>query len=301
MGCMLFIVYLEAALRTLRAKVGPRPKEDTEANLPAEVVYADDTDLISLSKAWLEKVLKEIPGEFANFYLIANAEKTEWVEYSPDNLEWRETRKLGSKLGESEDMHRRANLAAGMYASMDRLWRQHRLVNLKVRMQMFRNYVEPCFTYACGTWGTTQSVRNWFEAQHRRLLRKAIGMQYPKKISNKALHEVTGVPPLRLTVTRERWRLFRQCLLLPRKASAQQAMDMYVKPPGKANPGRPKSMLPVSLHQELKGIRPDLLRGARQLFTAKTLAELRRLANLELEWEDLSLRAERQATDNLWG
>jgi len=292
-------VYLEAALRALRAKLGPRPEADKKANLPPELVYADDTDLISLSKAWLENALAQIPDELAIFSLIANAEKTEWTEYSCDKTEWRTTRKLGARIGESEDMHRRANQAAGMYASMDKLWRQHRLVNVKIRMQMFRNYVEPCFTYACGTWGTTKKERNWFEAQHRRLLKKAIGMQYPKKISNKALHNVTGVPPLRLTVTRERWRLFRQCLRLPPNAPAQQAMDMYVNPPGKASAGRPKLMLPYSLHQELKEVRPDVLQGAKQLFTARTLAKLRHLACIDAEWERLTTRAVERAAESL--
>lgn len=296
---VLFIVYLEAALRNLRAKLGPRPTADLEANLPPEMVYADDTDLVSLSKEWLENALAQIPAELATFSLIANAEKTEWTEYCHESERWRTTRKLGSRIGETEDMHHRANQAAGMYASMDKLWRQHKLVNTKIRMQMFRNYVEPCFTYACGTWGTTQGERNWFEAQHRRLLRKAIGIQYPKRISNRALHKVTGVPPLRLTITRERWRLFRQCLNLPQNAPAQQAMDMYVNPPGKASAGRPKSMLPYSIHQELKEVKPDVLQGAKQLFTAKTLAELRIIASNDIEWERISSKAEEVAISNL--
>ena len=124
-------------------------------------------------------------------------------------------------------------------------------------------------------------------------------MQYPKKISNKALHKVTGVPPLRLTVTRERWRLFRQCLKLPLKAPAQQAMDMYVKTPGKASAGRPKLMLPYSLHQELKEVRPDVLQGAKQLFTAKSVAKLRNLAGIDLEWERITSRAEEVAVKSL--
>jgi len=185
------------------------------------------------------------------------------------------------------------------------------VVDIRLRMQMFRNYVEPCFTYACGTWGVRQVDRNWFEAQHRKLLKRAIGAQYPKKIRNKALHQVTDVPPMRLTVTRKRWRLFGECLRLPRKAPAQIAMDLYLKPPGKASRGHPTITLPYSLHQELKQVCPDILVGASQKFTSTTLQKLRQLANVKLSnpglrgkasypaWEKLSLDAERQAEESL--
>ena len=41
---VLFTVYLEAALRDLRSRLPTRPK--TDANLPLDVEYADDTDFI---------------------------------------------------------------------------------------------------------------------------------------------------------------------------------------------------------------------------------------------------------------
>ena len=190
-------------------------------------MYADDTDLISFCKDWLESVLTQIPSEFANYNLIVNEDKTEWTTLSKSNRAWEKVRKLGALLGDREDMHRRANQGIGMYASMNRLWRQTRLVNVKLRMYMFRSCIEPCFTYACGTWGARQTDCRWYEAQHRKLLRKAMGVYFPNKISNESLHQVTNVPPLCLTVTKERWRLFGQCLRLDRKAPAQLAMEWH--------------------------------------------------------------------------
>ena len=73
---VLFVVYLEAALRSLRSKIGPRSTEDADTLLPREIVYADDTDLISFCKDWLESVLTEIPSEFAKYNLIVNEDKT---------------------------------------------------------------------------------------------------------------------------------------------------------------------------------------------------------------------------------
>ena len=73
---VLFVVYLEAALRSLRSKIGPRSTEDADTLLPREIVYADDTDLISFCKEWLESVLTQIPSEFAKYNLIVNDDKT---------------------------------------------------------------------------------------------------------------------------------------------------------------------------------------------------------------------------------
>ena len=46
---ILFAIYLESALRHIRANGGPRPEED--AGLPLEAVYADDVDQFSTSEA----------------------------------------------------------------------------------------------------------------------------------------------------------------------------------------------------------------------------------------------------------
>ena len=50
---VLFIVYLDAALRDLRSRLLMRPL--TDANLPLDVEYADDTDFISIFRLFLDE------------------------------------------------------------------------------------------------------------------------------------------------------------------------------------------------------------------------------------------------------
>ena len=61
---VLFIVYLEAALRTLCGCLPRRPPADI--NLPCEAIYADDTDFISTDHEYLSKVNKIAPAAQAN-------------------------------------------------------------------------------------------------------------------------------------------------------------------------------------------------------------------------------------------
>ena len=51
---VLFTVYLEAALRDLRSRLPTRPQ--TDANLPLDVEYADDTDFIRTSRLFLDVI-----------------------------------------------------------------------------------------------------------------------------------------------------------------------------------------------------------------------------------------------------
>ena len=50
---VLFTVYLDAALRDLRSRLLMRPL--TDANLPLDVEYADDTDFISIFRLFLNE------------------------------------------------------------------------------------------------------------------------------------------------------------------------------------------------------------------------------------------------------
>ena len=49
---VLFIIYLEAALRDFRIAAPPKSLKD--AHLPPETIYADDVDFISHSQTWLQ-------------------------------------------------------------------------------------------------------------------------------------------------------------------------------------------------------------------------------------------------------
>ena len=92
-----------------------RYEEDTKYMVPSEAIYADDTDFISLSKAWLTELLELVPPILAEFYLIANKEKTDWQTISNDNDKWKTCKKLGAFIGDKADISRRRSLAAATF------------------------------------------------------------------------------------------------------------------------------------------------------------------------------------------
>ena len=151
------------------------------------------------------------------------------------------------------------------------------MVSQKVRVELFRAYVEPILLYACGTWGCTSLELESLEAFHRRLLRRAINVREPDSISNSALYKTTGISPLGVTITKTRWELFETILRLPEDAPARQSMTLYTKPPGKAKRGAPVKTLPVLLQDDLKIIAPKTLSVQGRL-TANTIQKLQSMA-----------------------
>ena len=118
---VLFTVYLEAALRDLRSRLPPRPPAD--ARLPLDVEYADDIDFISYSRPYLNEIERIAPDCLAEWSLQINAAKTERTSVSRQvdrtHESWRTTRKLGSLLGDAEDVTRRMQLAN---VSFHKMW-----------------------------------------------------------------------------------------------------------------------------------------------------------------------------------
>ncbi len=75
------------------------------AGLPDFLVYADDTDFVSLSREYLDRLLEVLGPIFKDdFDLIVNVDKAENTRLGHKDMdvnqdEWRNTRKLGSLLG----------------------------------------------------------------------------------------------------------------------------------------------------------------------------------------------------------
>ena len=72
---VLFVIYLEAALRDLRHNLSQSPREDI--NMPQYIAYADDVVFISSSNVFLDEVQRLAPGCLLKWHLIINESKTE--------------------------------------------------------------------------------------------------------------------------------------------------------------------------------------------------------------------------------
>ena len=94
---ILFSVYLEKALRDVRAAAPHRPVAD--GGLPHEALYADDSDFLSTDKMFLEQLEKLIPPTIGAYNLNANNDKWERTTLTHEtSAKWKEVKKLGSLL-----------------------------------------------------------------------------------------------------------------------------------------------------------------------------------------------------------
>ena len=155
-----FVIYLESALLDLRATLPPRPPADEL--LPEEVIHADDTDFLSSSRTWLDSISPSITEVLREWHLKVNEEKTEQTTLRRERARvaeiWRKTRKLGSLLGDEQDVIRRKQLATAAFRPLFVVWCRRELISEKLRLRHYQAFVVPVLTYNGGTWGLTVAL-----------------------------------------------------------------------------------------------------------------------------------------------
>ena len=86
----------------------PRPTNDLERVLPNEIAYADDVDFVALSDINIQTVQKVLEKH----NLIVNVDKTDFTTLIRNETSWKSTKKVGSLIGDKEDIERRKQLPA---------------------------------------------------------------------------------------------------------------------------------------------------------------------------------------------
>ena len=119
--------------------------------------YADDSDFISNSNMSLDEVQRLAPGCLLKCHIIINEYKTEHTNIHRRNTrdveQWRKTRKLGSLLGDVEEVTRRKQLPAVAFQRMWSLWVGQRNISEGLRLMLYNAFIVPVLTYDMGTWG----------------------------------------------------------------------------------------------------------------------------------------------------
>ncbi|CAK4645897.1 unnamed protein product, partial [Aphanomyces euteiches] len=143
---VLFVVYLEAALRDFQTTLHDR--FNIFINMFA---YADDIDIFCNSQDDIDCIIATAPIVLAKWSLQTNPEKTEITTVlntpasvnSSNSYLWHTTKKLGSLLDDSQDIVRRKSLENLAFHNMwkSRLRRNH--VSEKTRLRLYNSYVKP--------------------------------------------------------------------------------------------------------------------------------------------------------------
>jgi exonuclease III len=319
---MCFNVYFENALKKLRAAMKADPILDehsyscrsTEVSLPEECIYADDYDFITDTIEQRDKLNNIVRDILLEENLLVNESKTENIiverhkrtkDKEVVDEPWRLATKLGSKLGDSEDIAQRKLRANTTLHTIEKSWYRGDHVKQSVKLQTYKTMVKPILTYNGGTWGMTAQDEQGLNSFHRQQLRKVLNVKWPRRMSNKNVYKLTGETPLSLQLLSARWRLFGHCLRLPQDTPVQKAVRHYFTPSSSPGfRGRARITLPVTLHNDIytacTGTRLLIRRntstgqysidgplGIRGLQTSHELAKLQALAGNRTDWNQL--------------
>ena len=266
---VLFVVYLEHALKDVRKSL-PTPQTVFESHLPLEITYADDIDFVTKNEfdtVTIQEILKK-----HNLYV--NTDKTEITKLMKDEEDWKKTKKVGSLIGDKEDVDRRKRLSTVALNKLIHVWIRNNMIKRKSKLKLYQSLVKSVLMYNCGTWALTQSEEDRLDTFHRKQLRKILNIHYPTKIKNTSLYKKCQETPLSVQILQSRWRLFGHILRRDPNIPANKAMSLFFKPSGENKyRGRPVTSIYTVINRDLGRLDENYqLRGENDLATLRQLA-----------------------------
>ena len=99
-------------------------------------------------------------------------------------------------------------------------------VSTSVKVRVYKTYVEPIFLYNCELWTITPTIAKQINCFHRRQLRTAINVKYPKIIKNVKLYAMIKTSEITTMRLHED---------TPAKGSISEAIKPYERRRGRAS------------------------------------------------------------------
>ena len=170
------------------------------------------------------------------------------------NEPWRETIKLGSKLGDKEDIERRKQLSRVKLIQMKKILKRKNVVRIEKKLKLYNALVKSVLTYNSCTWGLTRQDEKNLDSFHRQQLRQVIGVYYPNKIGNTKLYKTTGTRHLTIDITKARWKMFGHVLRMNENTPARKAMKWYFQVPDNCKKfrGRKRATIVTTLNRDIQ-------------------------------------------------
>ena len=202
-------------------------------------VLAEDNLFVNEAKTEITKVERKI-------------RKKKNENYQNKSEDWRHVTKLGSKLGDAEDVLKRKQLAAGKLKEMNNIWIRNQQVSRKTKIRLYKAIVKPVLLYNASTWGLNKSDEESLNSFHRQQLRKVLNVKYPDRMKNKEVYRITDERPISLQIIQSRWKLFGHILRLNEETPAKKSMKHYfMKSNASKFLGRHRVTLPTKLSSDI--------------------------------------------------
>ena len=283
LSAILFVYYLSKCL-----KEKPKHTEHNYAKKQTQPLlispkYADDITFISNDSKIIQEIEDKIPGTLAKYDLLINKSKTEhytiprpkptpifktkeqsaitWSELDWTlNIEeipqentspnWKSCRLLGSLLDTQADFERRKTIARNSMKLLTHIYNS-KIINIQLKIRTFNAYTASIFLFNTELWSTPKTLEDKINSFQRNLLRKAIGIHWPRKITNEELEKLTKQENWNITILKRRLNWLGHLMRLDEETPARLALRQALKE-SRRPVGRPP-------HTWLKQIQEDLL------------------------------------------
>ena len=155
-----FNIAFENALRDLRIELN-KNNPNTEHSyskvsfLPTEMIYADDSDFPTQSQVKNNELKTKTNNILSRHPLKVKDDRWENTTIKrsknrTEEMEWRNTKKLGNLLGDYEDM-RRIQSSNNAMESMNIIWPKQRL-HINKKLKIYKTIVKSVLTYHYSPW-----------------------------------------------------------------------------------------------------------------------------------------------------
>ena len=216
--------------------------------------YAYDITYASTSKDEINLTKVTVPGQLHAYNLHVNEHTNE--EYTvPDATtirgkdSWRKCKLLGSLLDTKEDIQRRKMITISTMQENSHVCNS-KYLTLSQKIRHFRVFAECIFLYNCELWTTTTTINDSIYSFHRRQLRYALGIKYPRVITNQQLYDVTKCEPCSIVTERRRLSWLGHMMRLNPETPARQSFKEALRPV-KRKPGRHPMTWITTIQQDL--------------------------------------------------
>ncbi|KAL8587252.1 hypothetical protein ACOMHN_013336 [Nucella lapillus] len=220
----LFITVLDSVLRqTLREEDGFTVKRRRSSRHPetklCALAYADDIAFISDTPDGAERTLHRLVSSASRVGLEISKPKTEVIHIGDSDPLGPTTFPCSERVSECSEFKYLGVCTASpshvVDARFDEAWSAMSALKLiftsnaadRIKIQLFRAAIESIICYGMDSIPLTPTLSRSIDSRYRRMLRSALGIFYPDRISNDKLFAKTRLSPLSTTLRRRRLRL----------------------------------------------------------------------------------------------
>ena len=155
-------------------------------------------------------------------------------------------------MGTKKDIQNRKNQALQTMNKYTKVF-ESKVVSNDIKLRTFSIYISSVFLYNSEIWGVTDDSNSKIDAFQRRLLRKALGIKWPRRVSNNKLYAITNAEKWSSVIKRRRFTFLGHILRLHHDAPVKQALRECFKPV-KNKVGRPTTTWLQTIKNDLSHI-----------------------------------------------